>query len=478
MSAADRPVTEKGRAVTPQHPSTRSPRHRPAPNGLARPIRLRSLAHLLVVGSLLAACASSKQNAAQNGAAADSTSTTVAPTTATTAASAVVSSTSTTAAATTAAPTATIGPTVLGPAGDAFYTPPSPLPPGKPGDIIWTRPFTRPGGSLAWSILYRSTAIDGGEVVVSGTVFAPSSPAPAGGRPVLSWAHGTTGLGDQCAPSRAYQTNTAADGFLVDLVLKQDTVFVATDYQGLGTPGEHPYLMNRSAGTNVLDAARAAEQLTATGATSASKVVLFGHSQGGSAVVLADELAGTYAPELHVVGAVAGAPPADLTAFGTALSGSSNFGYEVMVLDGLRAAYPSLPLAAALTSAGAAALDLAATQCLDQTLSTFAGKASSAYVDAAFLAEPGVTAALKDNSGGFIHSSVPLFVFHGETDTTVPPANSKSFTDRACALGNPVARKTYPGVDHVGVLLPAAGDILAFIAAREAGTPFVSTCPG
>jgi len=375
-------------------------------------------------------------------------------------------------------PTATIGPNVLGPAGDAFYTPPNPLPPGKPGDVIWTRPFTRPGGSLAWSILYRSTAIDGSEVIVSGTVVAPAGPAPAGGRPVLSWAHGTTGLGDQCAPSKAYQTNTAADGFLVDLVLKQDTVFVATDYQGLGTPGEHPYLMNRSAGTNVLDAARAAEQLPATGATAASKVVLFGHSQGGSAVVLADELAATYAPELHVVGAIAGAPPADLTAFGTALSGGSNFGYEVMVLDGLRTAYPSLPFAAALTPAGAAALDLAATQCADQTLSTFAGKASSAYIDSAFLTEPAVMAALKDNSGGFIHSSIPLFVFHGETDTTVRPANSKAFADRACALGNPVARKTYPGADHVGVLLPAAGDILAFMAAREAGTPFVSTCSG
>ena len=439
----------------------------------------------LIVGLALAAgCASSKSVAPSTSTSSISTTVSAQSVTSasapTSAASAVPSTAAPSAAGSTtsAAATAKVGPDVEGPAGDAFYTPPSPLAQGKPGDVIWTRRFTRPDGAAAWSMLYRSTAIDGTEVIVSGTVIAPSTPAPAGGRPVLSWAHGTTGLGDQCAPSKAYESNKAAEELLVGIVLKQGNVFVATDYQGLGTPGEHPYLMNRSAGMNVLDAARAAEQLTATGATTASKVVLFGHSQGGSAVVLADELAPTYAPDLHVVGAIAGAPPADLTGFGDALSGSSNFGYEVMVLDGLRAAYPKLPLAAALTSAGAAALDQAAGQCADQTLSAFEGKSSATFIDPAFLSEPAVSAALRDNSGGFMKTTVPLFVFHGETDTTVPPANSKSFADRACALGNPVARKTYPGVDHVGVLLPAAGDILAFLTAREAGTPFVSGCAG
>ena len=370
-----------------------------------------------------------------------------------------------------------VGPDVRGPDGVSFYTPPSPLPPGKPGDVIWTRPYRRTDGAPAWLMLYRSTALDGSEVVVSGAVIAPSTTAPAGApRPVLSWAHGTTGLGDQCAPSKAFEKGSAAEEAIVGLVVQQGNVFVATDYQGLGTAGEHPYLMNRSAGMNVLDAARAAEQITATGATKDSAVVLFGHSQGGSAVALADELAAPYAPDLHVVGAIAGAPPADLLGFGDGASGGKNFGFEIMVLDGLRAAYPKLPFASALTPAGAAALDKASTECLDATLGEYAGKNAGDFIDPTFLSDPAVQAALKENSGGFTKSTVPLFVFHGLNDTTVAPANSKAFVDRACALGNPVERKTYPGVDHVGVLLPAAGDVLAFLKAREAGTPFVSTC--
>ena len=88
------------------------------------------------------------------------------------------------------------------PTGRAFYLPPEPLPSAKPGNLIWSTPFKAIPGAQAWKVLYHSRAVDGSDIAVSGVVVAPTGPAPAGGRPVISWAHGTHGIADQCAPSR------------------------------------------------------------------------------------------------------------------------------------------------------------------------------------------------------------------------------------------------------------------------------------
>ena len=93
-----------------------------------------------------------------------------------------------------------------GPSGDAFYSPPSPLPAGNHGSLIWARKLTGKaalrGGSGNRLLLYRSTGATGKPVAVSGALAVPKGRAPAGGWPLISWAHGTTGIADRCAPSR------------------------------------------------------------------------------------------------------------------------------------------------------------------------------------------------------------------------------------------------------------------------------------
>jgi hypothetical protein len=100
----------------------------------------------------------------------------------------------------------TAGATTPPPAGDNFYAPPAPLPEGAPGDVIWKRALTNeaalPAAGANWLVLYRSTDIDGQPIAVSGTVAVPEGTPPAGGWPVISWTHGTTGIADICAPSR------------------------------------------------------------------------------------------------------------------------------------------------------------------------------------------------------------------------------------------------------------------------------------
>ena len=88
------------------------------------------------------------------------------------------------------------------PKGDAFYVPPQPLAKAKPGTIIRSTPIDAPPGARAWKILYHSRAVDGRDIAVSGVVVAPTGAAPKRGRVVVTWAHGTTGLADLCAPSK------------------------------------------------------------------------------------------------------------------------------------------------------------------------------------------------------------------------------------------------------------------------------------
>jgi hypothetical protein len=93
------------------------------------------------------------------------------------------------------------------PAGDAFYTPPVPLPPGQPGDLVYQRPLDNEyavltDASSCWLVLYQSQDVHGNQIATSGIIALPQTAPPAGGYPVISWAHGTVGVADLCAPSR------------------------------------------------------------------------------------------------------------------------------------------------------------------------------------------------------------------------------------------------------------------------------------
>jgi Secretory lipase len=148
-----------------------------------------------------------------------------------------------------------------GPSGAAFYTPPRTLVGGSHGSLIWARTLTgkatMKGGAGNRLLLYRSTGVNGKSTAVTGTLAIPKGHAPKGGWPLISWAHGTTGIADKCAPSRGGGSGPA----LLGRWLKAGYAVVRTDYEGLGTPGEHPYLIGRSEGSSVLDAARAARKL-------------------------------------------------------------------------------------------------------------------------------------------------------------------------------------------------------------------------
>src|SRR5205823_5917734 len=86
----------------------------------------------------------------------------------------------------------------------SFYTPPSPLPGSGHGGVIRQKPLSSPAaiaGGRTTLVLYRSVGIDGSPTAESGMVTVPRGKPPKGGWPLITWAHGTTGIADQCAPS-------------------------------------------------------------------------------------------------------------------------------------------------------------------------------------------------------------------------------------------------------------------------------------
>ena len=390
----------------------------------------------------------------------------------------VAATTTSTAPATTAAPATSaasgIAPSLpVGPLGDAFYTPPA-GDPGKPGTLIWWREFTAPSGTIGRTILYWSLSATGKPIPVSGVVIAPANGTTAT-PDVIAWAHGTVGMGDQCAPSKAFAAGTAPELAFAPLVTQTNAVLVATDYEGLGTAGDPAYLVGRSEGHGVLDAARAVQQLN-VGATSASPILLWGHSQGGGAAAWAAELAPKYAPELKIVGAMLGAPAGELT-FGnlSKATDASQIGYALAAIAGLKAAYPELNVDDVLNAKGQELLAKVVAAC--DAAPVVAGVSGADLVTPGSATAPGWADRIAENNPAQTAPSVPLFIYHGDVDTTVPVEVSAAMQTKYCKRGVISQRKVYPGRGHVDVIPAALTDLLAFATTRWSGAPPTNSCP-
>ncbi len=200
---------------------------------------------------------------------------------------------------------------VVGPSGSAFYTPPSPLPSGPHGTLVWYRTAAVALGAGApavqsWNILYETEDALGAQDVATGTLLVPTASYP-GTRPVIDYAVGTQGLGQGCAPSEQLAAGTEYETANIVALLKQGWAVVLTDYQGYTTGSESLYTVGAAEGHAALDAVTAAEQIPGTGVSPYAKVAIWGYSQGGQAAAWAAQLQPSYDPSLSLVGVAMGA---------------------------------------------------------------------------------------------------------------------------------------------------------------------------
>src|SRR4051812_18515728 len=355
-----------------------------------------------------------------------------------------------------------------GPAGDAFYTPPSTLPGKKHGDAIWARKVTGEpalkSAGVNWKILYRSVGSDRKPIAVSGTVSVPKGKAPKKGWPVISYDHGTTGIADVCAPSHDSTDNPAHlyNSYIYPLLnrwLKAGYAVVRTDYQGLGTPGVHQYLVGQSEGRSTLDMVRAARRLDPK---ISKRIAISGHSQGGHAALWGAFLAPKYTPELKLHGTVAFAPASHISELvslvGTQHSPGGGLSSEAaLVIRGVDDFNPGLNITSGFSDKFAPFYPETLTKCQPQLSQpdSVGGVAPADFFKQDYDLAP-LTAALDVSDPENLKVKSPLDVEQGAADTTVFPGLTEDLVKQYRGRGSKVVYKTYKGVSHGGVVVSAA----------------------
>ena len=353
--------------------------------------------------------------------------------------------------------------------------------PGKPGSIIRIWPLEGGGPGMggmgdSFRILYRSTDPSGRPIPVSGAIYIPNGPAPAGGRNIIAWAHPTSGVMPPCAPSLMPDVG----GMMWNLpnMITQGYIVVATDYPGLGTDGIHPYLIGESEARSVLDSVRAARDMPNTGAS--NRFAVWGHSQGGHAALYTGEVAAHYAPELKLVGVAAAAPATYLVELFDADESTEQDLLAMSVLSWTR--LENVPVANVVEPQAMSAFEKTAKDCIEsvaefEKIETDESPLKSGQflkVDPS-KAEPWKGIMLH-NSPGQAAAGAPVFIAQGTADTTVDPEVTKRFGEALCAQGVRVSFVPLPGVTHTFAARDSAKAALNWMTERFRGAPAPSSC--
>jgi pimeloyl-ACP methyl ester carboxylesterase len=362
---------------------------------------------------------------------------------------------------------------------DAFYAVRAEDLAGATGTLIRQAPIELPSiyRAKAYRILYVSRNLKGEKIGVSGMMVVSTLPSPGTMRPVVAWAHATTGIAHKCAPSR--RSDPLAIPGVKDMIARGYTV-VATDYPGLGTPGPVPYLIGLGEAQAVLDSVKAVR--TSPAGQAGDAFVLWGHSQGGHAVLFAAGLAKTYAADLKLLGVAAAAPATNLAALlradvntvpgrilaaMTLLSWSRNFGFP---LDGL------------ITEDTVEVMEHIDKSCIDSLSGKLNALSAEQDLGAGYLNyDPGSRqpwrGLLAENNPYYGLITVPAFIAQGADDTLVRPDVTMGFVDALCRNDKSVRYVIMPKVDHSAIADKSAAQAVAWMEDRFRGIRAGDSCP-
>jgi acetyl esterase/lipase len=310
-----------------------------------------------------------------------------------------------------------------------------------------------------WRLRFVTTGLDGAPAVVTAQAFTPVA-APRGSAPLLVYGAGTTGLGAACAPSREHERATPL-GLYRELLAPyagRGLAVVLPDYLGFEEPQRpQAYFVAEAEAHVLLDAARAARALYATGAPAGvlgDDVFVAGYSQGGHAAFAAADRHAAYAPELRLRGAVGHAATTDVTA----LLATAGY-YAAYVLLAYRDAYgegiePAQVLAPRFL---ADLVGEAGTVCVDRAQQIYPYDVAALYTPAFHRAlqagrpeevAPAFARALAANATGLSGHGLPALVIQGGQDVVVRDATQEAFVTALCAAGSAVTYLHVPLARH------------------------------
>src|SRR4051794_13123412 len=345
----------------------------------------------------------------------------------------------------------------------------------KHGQLLQSRKITgeaalKSAGRNAF-VKYRSVGIDGKAINVTGVVSLPKGKAPKNGWPVITYDHGSTGIADQCAPSRDATDNPAHvyNSYVYPLLnrwLKAGYAVVRTDYQGLGSGGIHEYLNGVAEGRSTLDIVRAAHALDKR---VSNRFAIAGHSQGGHAALWAARLAPSWTPDLRLHATVAFAPASHLSEQISLVRAVTSPGGGLSAIGSLivrstDVANPGLHLSSIFTDKFAALYPQTLTKCLPQLgqSDSMGGLAPSEFFKQDADLKP-LTRAVDKTDPENLTIRSPLDVEQGKQDTTVLPGLTDDLVKKLRGRGGKIVYRKYDNTTHGGGVVSAADHATKYI---------------
>ena len=350
----------------------------------------------------------------------------------------------------------------------SFYDTPHPLPPGKPGELIRSEPidqYNLPYELSALRILYYSRTTNGEDMAVSAVVLIPDGKPPAGGWPVIAWAHEFRGTARQCAPS--LMKNLGA-GPILAMYANLGYAVVATDYSGLGADSGKPALDMQS---NALDVMYSVVAARAAVKEIGPKWIAVGPFQGGMAAVAVAE---SEVRDPNYLGSVATSGVADAQeAYEHFAQGSSSSNRMLLVLAStVKALYPEFQVSDMLKDTALPAYQRVAQTCGGETEPEFTnGMLKPGWENNRFVKE-----FFSRNTPGQKPAHGPLLVISGEADPAIPAEMTGKTVARMCNHGSRILFLKYPDLDASGVMGASVADQISWIKARFAGYAAPGNC--
>lgn len=347
---------------------------------------------------------------------------------------------------------------------------------GPVGQVMRSEPITDSSvqGGTAERIIYRTQKAGGSPTFSSAMVFVPSAPSN-GPRQVVAWAHGTLGMGDQCAPSRT--VDPVAKISWVNSMLANGWVVVATDYAGLGTPGTEAYLIGQAEAHDVLNSVRAARNMPNTQA--GNRFAVWGHSQGGHSALFTASMVSNYAPELSLVGTVASAPAAELVPLM-----SQQYQQPVSWVIGPEVAiswpanYPELSINDVLTPPALNNYQNVAQDCIAEAalIGIVRGKLGQQFFTTNLADVPSWNAVMQAETAPILKPGQPVMIAESLTDTVVLPNTTALYIQKACQAGSNLNSLWLTNVNHIQLQSVISPSVINWVGDRFAGRPNSSSC--
>jgi pimeloyl-ACP methyl ester carboxylesterase len=360
-----------------------------------------------------------------------------------------------------------------------FYDAPRSLLAGQPGTMVRQEVIEgAPLGATAYRVLYRSTGMKGEPIFVSGVVIVPEGDPPPEGRPIVAWAHPTSGVAPACAPSLAIFLFQQMQG--LRSFVEHGYVVAATDYPGLGTPETHPYLVGDSEARAVIDSVRVAA--TMPGAGGGKRFTVWGHSQGGQAAIFTGLLAKSYAPELTLLGVAAAAPATDLvTLMNDDINSVGGKNITAMTLWSWHRVYDA-SLNNILDPSAMPTVDRLARECIESPFDLVERQRTEEPLERHFLTTKGPAdvepwhSLLEKNTPGPLPSDLPVFLAQGTTDQIIRPEVTESYMKKLCAAGSKVKMMILPNIGHGRAAQASTMAVVRWLADRFSGEAAPSDC--